>query len=150
MEESQAATAGIQSVHPGGRSLAGKPVAAAGLGNAENLWGRRHEYIQFVVPRRRGETQKGNLAARLRKGSVLVFGRPCGTAVRHPCEKPVRLLQELIESSSRIGDTVLDPFLGSGSTAVACVREERGCIGVEVEEQWCEMAANRVREALGA
>lgn len=126
-----------------------KPVELIWDKKSVGLGGRRHGYIQFVVRRRPGDTQKGNLAARLRKGSVLVFGRPCGSAVRHPCEKPVPLLQKLIESSSRIGDTVLDPFLGSGSTAVACVREERKCIGIEVEEQWCELSANRVREALG-
>ena len=121
-----------------------------GLGASAYRWAKQHEHIQFVVRRSSGSTQKGNLSARLRKGSVLRFQRPLGTAVRHPSEKPVALLRELIESSSRIGETVLDPFLGSGSTAIACLREDRMCVGIEVEEQWCELAVKRVREVLGA
>jgi site-specific DNA-methyltransferase (adenine-specific) len=61
--------------------------------------------------------------------------------VRHPNEKPVLLLRQLVESSSVIGETVLDPFAGSGSRLLAAVREGRKAIGVEISEQYCEMAA---------
>lgn len=121
---------------------------AQGCGDVQSPWGLEHEYIQFgvyvpsVVNRARG---KGNLSARLRKGSVLRVQRIIGNAVqRHPTEKPVRLLRELIESSSCIDETVLDPFCGVGSTLVAAKIEGRKAIGIEIEEKYCEIAADRL------
>lgn len=121
-----------------------------GLGNTGSAWGPSHEYIQFLV-RTAGtvsaEAGDGQLAARLRRGSVLRYKRLNSTQVLlHPSEKPVMLLRELIESSSRFGDTVLDCFAGSGSTLEAARLEGRRCIGIEIEERYCEIAANRLRQ----
>jgi site-specific DNA-methyltransferase (adenine-specific) len=66
--------------------------------------------------------------------------------IRHPSEKPVELLRELIESSSCIGETVLDPFAGVGSTLEACRIEGRACVGIEIEERYAEIAANRLAQ----
>ena len=118
-----------------------------GLGDLSSPWGAQHEYIQFMtyVPSKANVASgNGKLTARLRKGSVLSFQRPNSGGVRHPSEKPVGLLRELIESSSRIGETVFDPFLGSGSTVVAARIEGRKAVGVEIEERYCEMAAKRM------
>lgn len=119
-------------------------------GDVAAPWGSQHEYIQFAVllrSKREKETNAGGIAARLRKGSVLRYQRPNGDGVkRHPTEKPVDLLRELIESSSRIGETVLDPFMGSGSTGEACKREDRRFIGIEVEERYCEQTARRLED----
>jgi site-specific DNA-methyltransferase (adenine-specific) len=65
-------------------------------------------------------------------------------AKRHPTEKPVMLLRQLIEASSLFGETVLDPFMGAGSTLVAAKAEGRKAIGVEVDERYCEIAASRM------
>jgi len=121
--------------------------ANTGLGNLSSPWGVSHEYIQFSTsPRSSANIKRGDgrLASRMRKGSVLRHLRPNAAAVRHPAEKPVGLLRELIESSSCIGETVLDPFSGSGSTLVAAKLEGRCAIGIEIEERWCEMAAKRL------
>ena len=48
-----------------------------------------------------------------------------------------------------MGDTVLDPFMGSGSTGVACVQEGRRFIGMEKEEKYFEVARKRIEEASG-
>jgi site-specific DNA-methyltransferase (adenine-specific) len=89
------------------------------------------------------------LAARLRQGSILSFQRPNSRAAkRHPTEKPVGLLRRLIESSSLIGETVFDPFLGSGSTLVAAIAEDRMGVGIEIDERYAETAAKRVDTAL--
>lgn len=62
----------------------------------------------------------------------------------HPAEKPIDLLKWLLGLSD--GDTVLDPFLGSGTTLVACKLLGRRGIGIELEERYCEIAANRLRQ----
>ena len=65
----------------------------------------------------------------------------------HTCEKPVDILSRIIRVSSREGDTILDPFMGSGSTGVACIREGRRFIGIEREEKYFEIARKRVVES---
>lgn len=61
----------------------------------------------------------------------------------HRWERPVQLLVDLLEHTR--GD-ILDPFLGSGTTCVAAKKLGRKCIGYEIEEKYCEIAANRCRE----
>ena len=68
------------------------------------------------------------------------------TFTGHPSQKPIKLICELIEECSEKGDTVLDPFLGSGTTAVACERMGRNCVGIEISEEYCEIARKRVQE----
>jgi len=64
----------------------------------------------------------------------------------HPTQKPVALILRLIVASTDGGDMILDPFLGSGTTAVAAKKLNRKCIGIEIEERYCEIAANRCRQ----
>lgn len=118
------------------------------LGNLEIVWGKAHEYIQFAVGKRwKMERTEGGLTARLRRGSVLRYPRLNSVQViNHPSEKPVMLLRELIEASSRIGDTVLDPFMGSGSTLVAAQVEGRKAIGIEIELKYCQIAVQRMSQ----
>ena len=65
----------------------------------------------------------------------------------HPTQKPVKLFRQILDSYSNPGDIILDPFLGSGTTAVACVETGRHFIGIELEEKYCEIARRRVAEA---
>lgn len=64
----------------------------------------------------------------------------------HPTEKPVGLIQEFLDLFSCTGDTILDPFLGSGTTAVACVRTGRNYIGIEKEPKYVEIALKRLEK----
>jgi DNA modification methylase len=120
-----------------------------GSGNLEASWGPQHEEISFLVSKHRhaGEAGRDSIAARRRKGSVLRFSRPTGRKVRHPSEKPVPLLRELIESSSRVGETVLDPCAGIGSTGVAAVLLGRKAVLVELKESYAAAAFERLRKA---
>ena len=64
----------------------------------------------------------------------------------HPTIKPVGVMEWSIQRAGGDG-VVLDPYLGSGSTAVAAIRLGRECVGIEIEERYCEAAAKRVEDA---
>ena len=65
----------------------------------------------------------------------------------HPTQKPVALLEDLIQTYSNDGDTVLDFTAGSGSTGVACVNTNRNFIGIELDEGYFNIAKKRIEEA---
>lgn len=68
--------------------------------------------------------------------------------VGHPAPFPIELPKRCIKLFSFVGDTVLDPFLGSGSTLIACALLNRKGIGVEIDENYCKIAKNRlIKEA---
>lgn len=62
----------------------------------------------------------------------------------HPCPKPEALMLDLVADFSDQGETILDPFMGSGTTLIAAKRMGRKSIGIEVEEKFCEIAAKRL------
>jgi site-specific DNA-methyltransferase (adenine-specific) len=64
--------------------------------------------------------------------------------VGHPSPFPVELPRRCIKLFTFVGDTVLDPFLGSGSTLIACAETNRKGIGVEVDDDYCEIAKQRL------
>lgn len=64
----------------------------------------------------------------------------------HPNEKPVSLLSHIV-GKTPANSVVLDPFTGSGTTGVACIKTGRKFIGIEIDEKYCEVAANRMRKA---
>lgn len=65
----------------------------------------------------------------------------------HPAEKPEDLMRWLIENSTKEGDTVLDLFMGSGTTGAAAISAGRKFIGIEQDEKWYKVAAKRIEEA---
>ncbi len=64
----------------------------------------------------------------------------------HPTQKPTGLVGLILRDWSDVGQMILDPFLGSGTTAVVAKKLNRKCIGIEIEERYCEIAANRCRQ----
>jgi site-specific DNA-methyltransferase (adenine-specific) len=67
---------------------------------------------------------------------------------KHPTQKPLALLERLVLTATREGDLVLDPFLGSGTTTLACASLGRKCVGIESDSAHVELAATRLRETL--
>lgn len=120
-----------------------------GSGDVTAPWGPQFERISFCVSKFRhaGKAGASTLPTRMRKGSVLRFMRPTGRAVRHPSEKPVPLLRELVESSTRGGDLVVDPFAGTGGTGVAAILTGRRAFLVEKDAQWIPVMLQRVKQA---
>ncbi len=68
----------------------------------------------------------------------------------HPTQKPVALMEYLIQTYTNQGDTVLDNCMGSGTTGVAAVKTGRKFIGIEKDEQYFEIASTRILEAMAA
>lgn len=62
----------------------------------------------------------------------------------HPCEKPQSLLSKLLLIYSNEGDTILDPFIGSGSTAIACAKNNRKFIGIEILPEYYKLTCDRL------
>lgn len=62
----------------------------------------------------------------------------------HPTEKPIGLMQDMVLASTHIGDTVLDPFMGAGSTGAAAIRLGRRFVGIEIDPEYYRIAAMRV------
>ena len=63
----------------------------------------------------------------------------------HPTVKPLPLIEKFLILGSQKEDTILDPYLGSGTTLVACQKLGRRGIGIEISEQYCEIAKNRLK-----
>lgn len=82
--------------------------------------------------------------------SVQVFAKDQQKENYHPTQKPVALLEWLIKTYTNEGDLVLDNCMGSGSTGVACVNTNRNFIGMELTEQYFEIAKERIEKVVKA
>ena len=76
--------------------------------------------------------------------SILYFKSETG---QHPTQKPLGLLEFLVRSYTKETEIVVDPFMGSGTTGVACVRTDRKFIGIEQDPQYFEIACERIKKA---
>ncbi len=80
--------------------------------------------------------------------SILFHPKPAASKL-HPTQKPIGLLRKLIPNSTRLRDYVYDPFLGSGSTAVACEHLGRRCVGIEIDPAYAGIAIARMEKLTG-
>lgn len=83
-----------------------------------------------------------------RPKDLVTFQKINSSQMVHPTEKPVGLLANLITSVTKPGDLILDPFAGSGSTLVAAKKTGRRFIGVELDDDFYQIAQRRVEEAV--
>ena len=90
-------------------------------------------------------TSRRAIMARVQHGGVVNADSESGNNEKrlHPTQKPVELMRQILLSLTKPGEAVLDPFLGSGSTLIACQETGRVCIGAEVEPEYCEVVLNR-------
>ena len=79
--------------------------------------------------------------------SILAFNKGADGKYVHPTQKPVALMEYLIRTYTNEGETVLDFTMGSGTTGVACVKTKRNFIGIELDEEYFEIAKKRIEEA---
>jgi DNA modification methylase len=67
-------------------------------------------------------------------------------ATKHPTAKPIKAMERIILAHTKEGDIVLDPFLGSGTTALAAKKLNRNYIGIEISKEYCDLANSRLKE----
>ena len=80
--------------------------------------------------------------------SVIYHAKPAKSKL-HPTQKPVGLLRKLIPNSTKIGEYIYDPFLGSGSTIIACHHLGRRCIGIDLEPSYISTSIDRWEKLTG-
>ena len=82
------------------------------------------------------------------KSNILTYRRIPPQKLKHSCEKPVGLLEDLIYELTDENDIVLDSFMGSGSTGVACLNTNRRFIGIELDENYFNIACDRLENPM--
>jgi len=82
--------------------------------------------------------------------SVSRLHRQHAERVDHPTQKPLEIVERMVLASCPPGGRVLDPFMGSGTTAVACARQKREFVGYEINESYCAIARERVSAVAAA
>jgi DNA modification methylase len=106
-----------------------------GMGDLKLPWGPSFEEVYVI-----GSGWQGP-----RRGSVIRDPhRPSGPTAFHPTQKPLAIMARLLESCPE--GIILDPFMGSGTTLRAAKDLGRKAIGIEIEERYCEIAANRLAQ----
>ena len=108
-----------------------------GMGDLKRAYGSRYESIIFWANKEFSFNGK-------RPTDIIRCQRVTADKLIHPNEKPVSLLSELIEKCTVKTDTVLDCFMGSGSTGVACLNTNRNFIGYELDNTYFEIAKKRL------
>ncbi len=127
-------------------------------GGMGSLYRSRHELV-FVAAKpgapRRNNVQLGRFG-RDRTNVWEYAGATGGARARgdddfacHPTVKPIRLVADAVLDASALGETVLDPFLGSGATLLAAERVRRRCLGVEIDPGYVDLAIRRWRAITG-
>lgn len=103
-------------------------------------------WLVWNKPERNFTLAEAELAWTNRDALVRVFDyRRSDTGREHPTQKPVEVMAWSVEKTS--GQTILDPFMGSGTTGVACVNLCRKFIGIEIEPRYFDIACRRIEEA---
>ena len=82
------------------------------------------------------------------KSNILTYRRLSPQKMKHSCEKPIPLLEDLILELSDENNIILDCFMGSGSTGEACLCNNRKFIGVEIDEKYFNIAKDRIEKCL--
>ena len=106
-----------------------------GMGDLNGGYGGCHELCFFI--------NEGKHLNGIRDTDVIDKAYRTGNDY-HPTQKPINLMEYLIEKSSQVGDLVLDCFSGSGTTAIACNNTKRNFIGSEIDKEFYDISVKRI------
>jgi DNA modification methylase len=104
-------------------------IATAWCGSGASEWNGGGRHGVFVIPKHDSGSGHG------------------GVSNEHPTQKPRRLMSELVGLFTKPGQMVCDPFMGSGTTGVACMALGRPFVGIEIEEKYFDLACERIDNA---
>ena len=107
------------------------------MGDLKGDFAPKTEFILFL--------HKGRSLIRGKRDSNVLEYRRTGNKI-HPTQKPLDLTEFLITKFSDPGDIVLDPFIGSGTTAIACINTDRNYIGFELDKTYYEQSLERINK----
>jgi site-specific DNA-methyltransferase (adenine-specific) len=107
-------------------------------GDLEHEYGRQWEAIAFYP-------QEGHQFA-YRPADIIDSRRVPPSELLHPTQKPISVITAILKANK--GDTILDPFMGSGTTLVAAKQLGRKAIGIEIEERYCQIAVQRLQQGV--
>lgn len=110
-----------------------------GIGLGSQHHRPQHEFIFYS----KADTWYGTKA----ESDVWVCPRETMGHYQHPTQKPTRLMERCVHNVTQQGDCIFDPFMGSGTTGVAAVKNGRKFIGIEIDEAFFEVACERIRVA---
>ena len=115
-------------------------------------WHYRRSYETVLVAQKRGAACKwfdgSNKIENIIRPGDYGIKKIIPTADQHPTQKPVKLFEFFVKLHTQPGDVILDPFMGSGSTGVACVNLDRDFIGFELDPTYFELSQKRIGMAL--
>ena len=106
-------------------------------GDLQSAFGRKYEIV-FLVNKGRSKFNGTRLT------DVWEFKRVAGKGQLHQNQKPVEMIEQCIEKHSNENDVVFDGFMGSGTTAIACINTNRNYIGFELDEEYYEISIERI------
>lgn len=109
-----------------------------GMGDIDANWGCGHELILYL--------KRGRRDVAYRRSGIIHVDKVPNTQHVHPTQKPVGLIEVLLEMSTSQGDLVVDPFAGSGSTIVAAQNLYRRGVGIELDEEHARRALSRLEQ----
>ncbi len=95
-----------------------------------------------------GKVEKGEVIRKKQHTDIWRYNKPI-KSIEHPTMKPVELVVDAITNSSQAGDIVLDPFIGSGSTLIACEKTGRICYGMELDPKYIDVIVQRYVDYTG-
>lgn len=113
-----------------------------GMGNLKQEYGRMYESIVFAPMKRFVFPNK-------RPTDIIRVPKISPNKLIHPCQKPVDLIEQLINQVSYAGATVCDPFMGFGTTGIACASSGRRFLGIELDAEYFSIAQQRIESACG-
>ena len=118
-----------------------KKIAKRDSKGKNELTLKRNSVKAYNIP----SAQLSSISNGITERSIIECGLDYYTSI-HPTQKPVRLLERLINLVSKEGDLILDPFSGSGSTAIACIKSARKFIGFEIDKEYFDGSIKRISE----
>jgi site-specific DNA-methyltransferase (adenine-specific) len=112
-----------------------------GTGDLKGSYAPKYELVLF------GEKGR-NTNRRKRREDIMKYDKIPSSKLLHPTEKNVSMLEDFILDFSDEKDIILDPFMGSGSTAIACINTNRRYIGFELDKNYYDITNNRIQNIL--